>query len=130
MTTVLVYSHDPVIRDQVRVAVGRSPAAGIDDITYLMASTADEVVRAVEEKLVELLVLDGEAAPAGGLGISRELKNSVPYCPPIIVLIGRHDDRWLAKWSQADAVIMQPIDPVALERAAVALLNGEPEETP
>lgn len=126
MTTVLVYSGLESVRDQVRLALGRSPAAGVDDLTYLMADAGDQVVRAVEEGLADLLVLDGEAWPTGGLGICRELKNANVGCPPVIVLIGRRDDRWLAKWSQADEVLMHPVDPWDLVRAAVTLLGGTP----
>ncbi len=124
MTTVLVYTRLDTVRDQVRLALGRSPAAGIDDVTYLMADEGDQVIRAVEDGLADLLVLDGEAWPSGGLGICRELKNSDIGCPPVIVLIGRRDDRWLAKWSQADAVVMHPLDPYELAATAVTLLGG------
>jgi len=126
MPTVLVYSEDPVVRDQVRMAIGRSPADGVGQLDYLMAEKGDQVVRAVEAGEPDLLVLDGEAWPTGGLGISRELKNSGLDCPPIVVLIGRRDDRWLGAWSQADAVLPHPIDSWELSRAAVSLLTGVP----
>ncbi|HVE99576.1 MAG TPA: hypothetical protein VNA12_10410, partial [Mycobacteriales bacterium] len=124
MTTVLVYSHLPRVRDQVRAALGRSPAPGVDDITYLMADQAGQVIRAVEEGLADLLVVDAEAWPTGGLGLCRELKNSDIDCPPAVALIARRDDRWLAKWSQADAVLMHPVDPWELTRTAVTLLGA------
>ena len=52
---------------------------------------------------VDLAILDGEAQPTGGMGVSRQLKNEIDDCPPIIVTVRRRDDRWLATWSQADA---------------------------
>ena len=125
MLTVLVYSHNPRVRERVRLAIGRSPAAGIDDITYLDASVAGQVTRAVDEGLADLLILDGEAWPTGGMGLSRELKNGAARCPPIVVLIARRDDAWLAKWSQADAAVQHPIDPVDLIRAVVTLLGQD-----
>lgn len=130
MITVLVYSSDAVVRDEVRMSVGRSPAEGVDDVTFLMAEAGHQVVRAVEEGLADLLVLDGEAWPTGGLGLCRELKNADIECPPVIVLIGRRDDRWLGKWSQADAVLARPIDAYELSRAVVALLTGSVLPTP
>ena len=39
-------------------------------------------------------------------------------------MIGRADDRWLATWSKADAVISHPIDPVALARELAALMRA------
>ncbi|HVE64604.1 MAG TPA: hypothetical protein VNB94_12485 [Mycobacteriales bacterium] len=124
MTTVLVYTRVADVRDQVRRALGRSPGVGVDDITYLMADAGDQVVRAVEEGLADLLVLDGEAWPTGGLGLCRELKNSAIDCPPTIVLIARADDRWLGRWSQADAVLTHPANPGELARTVVELLVG------
>ena len=35
------------------------------------------------------LVLDGEAQPAGGMGMCRQLKDEIHRCPPVLVLIGR-----------------------------------------
>ena len=122
MTTLLVYSEDPAFRDRVRLAVGSSPAAGIDSLVYLEAADGGSVIDAVDRRVVDLLVLDGEAWPTGGMGISRELKNSRDDCPPIIVVVGRDDDRWLGKWSQADAVLVR-IDTVALRAAVVRLLT-------
>ncbi len=125
MPTVLVYSEDPVVRDQVRTAIGRSPAPGVD-LDYLDAETHAEVIAAVDRRAVQLLVLDGEAWPTGGMGIARELKNTYADCPPIVVLIARRDDRWLAKWSQADATVMYPIDPVELTDTVVIRLGAKP----
>lgn len=123
VAVVLVYATEQVVRDQVRLAVGRSPAPGVDIERYLDSADAAEVVRAADEGLPDLLVLDGEAWPTGGLGLCRQLKNELASPPPTIVLIGRRDDRWLGEWSQADAVLMHPIDAVELARAVVSLLS-------
>jgi DNA-binding response OmpR family regulator len=124
MTTLLVYSTRPTFRDQVRMSIGRSPAAGVDAVDYLMADAGEQVVRAADHHLADLLILDGEAWPTGGMGVARQLKNEISPCPPIVLLIARRDDRWLAKWSQADAVLTQPIDADALTRTVVSLLTG------
>jgi DNA-binding response OmpR family regulator len=39
------------------------------------------------------------------------------------VLIARRDDRWLATWSQADAVVPHPIDAPELTEAVAELLR-------
>jgi len=123
VAVVLVYATDQVVRDQVRLAVGRSPAPGVVVDAFLDTDDADEVVRAADEGVPHLMILDGEAWPTGGLGLCRQLKNELAAPPPTIVLIGRRDDRWLGEWSQADAVLMHPIDAVALSRAVVSLLS-------
>lgn len=123
VAVVLVYATDKVVRDQVRLAVGRSPAAGVTIDSWIESDAADEVVRAADKGVADLLILDGEAWPTGGLGLCRQLKNELSSPPPTLVLIGRRDDKWLGEWSQADAVLMHPIDAVELARAVVSLLS-------
>ncbi len=41
----------------------------------------------------------------------------------MLLLTGRPQDAWLATWSQAEAVVPHPIDPVLLAEAAAALLR-------
>ena len=124
MLTVLVYASEPVVRDQVRLAIGRSPAPGVEDVGYVVTGDADEVVAQVDAGEADLMVLDGEAWPTGGLGLCRQLKNEVADCPPAIVLIARRDDRWLGEWSQADAIVSHPIDAIELARTAVRVLTN------
>ena len=38
---------------------------------------------------IDLAILDGEAVPAGGMGIAKQLKDEIFQCPPILVLTGR-----------------------------------------
>jgi DNA-binding response OmpR family regulator len=58
------------------------------------------------------------------MGVSRQAKDEIYNCPPVLLVIGRADDRWLATWSKADAVISHPIDPVALARELAALMRA------
>ncbi|MFF4648945.1 hypothetical protein [Streptomyces sp. NPDC001380] len=122
--TVLVYSDDRTTREQVRLALGRRPAADLPEVEYLECATAPAVVRALDAGGVDLCVLDGEAAPAGGMGLCRQLKDEIYQAPPVLVLIGRPQDTWLAAWSRADAAVPHPVDPVALAGAAVELLRA------
>ncbi|WP_030103839.1 hypothetical protein, partial [Actinoalloteichus caeruleus] len=111
ITNVLVFSHRPEVRDAIMTAVGRRPAPDLGRVRYVEAATIDEVVSVVDEGGADLLILDGEAQPTGGMGISRQLKNEIAACPPVVIVVRRRDDRWLATWSQADAVLVHPLDP-------------------
>src|SRR6185369_9026811 len=84
--TVLVYSDDPKTREQVVLAVGRHPASDLPAIDYVELDNADAVVAAVDDGGVDLAILDGEAAPVGGIGLCRQLKNEVRDCPAILLL--------------------------------------------
>lgn len=122
--SVLLYSDDITTRDTVRAAVGRRPARDVEVVRWLECATGPAVVSAVDKGGFDLLILDGEAAKSGGLGLSRQLKNEIFDCPPIIVLTGRPQDSWLAAWSQADLAVPHPLDPIALTNAVVTLARA------
>ena len=119
--SVLLYSDDIATRDAVRVAVGRRPARDVEVTSWRECATAAAVIEAVETGEFDLLILDGEAARVGGLGLCRQLKNEIFSCPPVLVLTGRPQDGWLAAWSQADLAVPHPLDPIALAGAVAEL---------
>ncbi|OLT49526.1 hypothetical protein BJF88_16010 [Cellulosimicrobium sp. CUA-896] len=121
---VLLYSDDVTVREQVRLAVGRRLGAGRPDIVWREVATADAVVAAADAGGWDLLVLDGEADKAGGMGLCRQLKNEIYRCPPVLVLTGRPQDGWLASWSLADDAVPRPFDAVELQRAVAGLLGA------
>ena len=81
------------------------------------------MIAAVDRGGLDLLILDGEAAPAGGMGIARQVKDEIFRCPPVLVLIARPQDAWLATWSRADAVASRPVNPMSLAQTAATLLR-------
>jgi DNA-binding response OmpR family regulator len=119
--SVLLYSDDVATRAAVRIAVGRRPARDVEVTMWRECATAAAVIEAVETGEFDLLVLDGEASPVGGLGLCRQLKNEIFSCPPVLVLTGRPQDGWLAAWSQADLAVPHPLDPFAVASAVAAL---------
>ena len=120
---VLVYSDDRATRDQVRMAVGRRPAPDLPRVDYLECATEPAVIKALDAGGIDVAILDGEAVPAGGIGIARQLKDEIYQCPPVLVLVGRPQDAWLATWSRADAVVAHPLDPVAVADAVARLMR-------
>ncbi|MFI5731380.1 hypothetical protein ACIA49_14755 [Kribbella sp. NPDC051587] len=121
---VLVYSDDRTTRESVRLALGKRPAADLPALEYVECATEPAVIKAMDKGGIDLAVLDGEAVPAGGLGIARQLKDEIFNCPPILVLTGRPQDAWLATWSRAEAAVSHPIDPVRLAEVTAGLLRA------
>lgn len=121
--TVLLYSDDPQVRDQMRLAIGSRPEKDLA-VTFVEADSYDECVRLVDAVDVAVLVLDGEASPGGGLGVARQLKDEVPDCPPTCVVIARAADRWLAAYARVDATLVHPLDPVTTGRTVAGLLRS------
>lgn len=68
-------------------------------------------------------MLDGEAGKAGGMGLCRQLKDEIFRCPPVLVLVVRREDLWLASWSDADAVLARPLDPLELQETIARMLR-------
>src|SRR5579859_6526343 len=120
---VVVYSHDADTRAQMRLAIGTRPAMDVPVVTVTEVATVAALFRMLDAGSVDVMVLDGEAQPAGGMGVCRQAKDEIYNCPPVLLIIGRPDDGWLATWSRADAVISHPIDPVALASALADLLR-------
>ena len=121
---ILLYSDDVDAREQVRLAVGRRLRRGAPDIEWVEVATAAAVIAQAESGAIDLLILDGEADKVGGLGLARQLKDEVFRCPPTLVLTGRPQDAWLASWSNADAVVSRPLDPVELHGAVAAIVES------
>jgi DNA-binding response OmpR family regulator len=119
---VLLYSDRPEVRDRIRQAIGARPEVGMT-VTFVDAATYDECIRIVDSTDVDLLVLDGEAQPAGGLGIARQLRDEVEDCPPICVVIARTADRWLAAYAKVDATLVHPLDPMTTGRTVAKILR-------
>ena len=121
--TVLVFSHRPEVRDAVRTAVGRRPAADVGPVTWLECATGDEVIATVDAGGVDLCILDGEAQPTGGLALARQLTVEVADRPALCVLIARQPDRWLAHWSRAEGTLPLPVDPLTAPAVVADLLR-------
>jgi len=122
--TVVVYSNSADVRAQVRTAVGRRPAPDSARIDWVECATNAEVLAQLDEGGLGLVILDGEAQPTGGMGLARQFKYEIEDCPPIVVLVARKQDGWLASWSLADAVISRPLDPVDAAAAVAEQLRG------
>jgi DNA-binding NarL/FixJ family response regulator len=120
--TVLLYSDDPQVRDRMRLAIGTHPARDLT-VQFVESSTYAETVRLLDDEDVDLLVLDGEATPGGGLGIARQLQDEYPDAPPVCVAIARPADRWLAAYARVDATLMYPLDPIATGQTVSKLLR-------
>ncbi|BBZ74716.1 response regulator [Mycolicibacterium anyangense] len=122
--SVLVYSSNARTREQVRLALGKRVHPELPELTYTDVATGPMVVALMDRGGFDLVILDGEAAPVGGLGLAKQLKDELDHCPPVLVLTGRPDDAWLANWSRAEAAVPHPIDPIRLGEAVVGLLRA------
>ncbi|MCP3765884.1 MULTISPECIES: response regulator transcription factor [unclassified Streptomyces] len=121
--TVLVYSDNAGTREQVRLATGRRPAPDVPVVEFVECATLPAVLRELERGGIDVCVLDGESSPVGGMGVCRQIKDEIFQCPPVLLLIGRPQDAWLATWSRAEAAVTLPVEPVEFASALASLLR-------
>lgn len=121
---ILLYSDDSTTRERVRLAVGARLERGAPKIEWVETATPEATVAQADSGGFDLFILDGEAAPYGGMGVCRQLKNEIYRCPPALVLTGRPQDAWLASWSLADRIVGHPLDPVEVKRVVTEILAG------
>ena len=121
---VLVYSDDSDVRQQVILGLGGRVHPDLPEVEYLEVATEPVVWQVLDAGGIDLAILDGEATPAGGMGIARQMKDEIYQSPPALVLVGRPQDNWLATWSRADAAVSHPLDPIELGEAVVRLLRS------
>lgn len=122
---VLLYSDDRSTRDAVRIAVGKRPSRAVEIESWFECATPAAAEAAMRTSAFDLLILDGESAPYGGLGMCRQFKHEFFECPPIIVLTGRPQDDWLAAWSYADGAVPHPLDPILMAQAVAEVATRE-----
>lgn len=106
-TSILVHSGSSSVRRRVIEALPAS--AEVEE-----AATREAVIKAVECLFIDAVILDGKS---GGLGLCHQLRNEVFQAPPVIMLVERREDEWLARWSGAKAVLRLPVDPLTLATA-------------
>ena len=122
---VLVFSDDRLVREQVRLTLGRKVAADLPEIEVFEVATQGALLRTLDANSdYALLVFDGNAQPSGGFGLAYQVKEEYAECPPVLLLVTREADAWLASWSRADAVAPFPVDPVTLPQQAANLIRS------
>lgn len=108
-------------------AVGRKPARDVEVVDWEQFATHTMAAQAVKDRPFDVLILDGESAPLGGMGLCRQLKTEVFDCPPVVLLTARADDAWLAAWSYAERSVPHPLDPMVLANAVADVVRNKAE---
>ncbi|CAB5238975.1 unannotated protein [freshwater metagenome] len=128
-TQIAIYSDDSSVRQGITNALGKKIATDLPEHEIHEFATGAALRAFIDRKTIDktfpidLFILDGEATPEGGLGVARQLKDEVFKCPPVLAIIGRPQDAWLAAWSRAEASVIHPIDPFTLANTVADLLR-------
>jgi DNA-binding response OmpR family regulator len=123
--TIVIYSDDSSVRESLKAALGTRVSTDLPEHEIKEFATGKALRMFLDKKgSADLFIVDGEATPEGGMGISRQLKDEVFQCPPVLLITARPDDAWLGAWSRADAVIVHPIDPFTVADRVATLLRA------
>ncbi|MGH9082871.1 MAG: response regulator [Acidimicrobiales bacterium] len=122
MATVLVASDAPSVRRKV-AAVTSGP-----DTEVVEASSGPAVVARVRDDPPDLVIVDMQMGNMGGMAVCLELRLDESYLDlphvPVLMLLDRRPDVFLARRSSAEGWLVKPLDPLRLRRATRALLAG------
>lgn len=114
---VLVVSDDPTLQLEARYAFP-------DDFDVVVVEDARAGTRELGEWTPAVVVVDLLAGSAGGFALGREMsQRSRTAAIPMLMLIDRHQDGWLARQAGADAVRTKPIDTAELVASALDLVG-------
>ncbi len=122
MAYVLIASDASWVRDDVRSVLDTT------DVTVREVARGREVVSAVRERTPDLVVLDLQIGKMGGMATCMELRleegaGRLPHVP-VLMLLDRRADVFLARRSGAEGFVVKPLDPMRLSRAVRNLLAG------
>jgi DNA-binding response OmpR family regulator len=122
MPELLVVSDSSNVREAVIAAV---PDTGI---TIRELNHGADVLPAVKAKKPDLIVLDSQIGRMGGMATCLDLHleqgaGRLPHVP-VLQLLDRRADVFLARRSEAEGWVVKPLDPMRLGRAISALLAG------
>jgi DNA-binding response OmpR family regulator len=126
MSTVLLVADDAWVRNDVE--------GSLADPTTKVVTVADprSVVTEAVRLAPDLFLVDMQVGSMGGMAVTRALKDAfgsgVLVRVPIVLLLDRSADEFLAKRAAADAWVLKPFSAQALraarDRAAVAAAAG------
>lgn len=110
----MVVSDDPLVREQARSGF---PAG----VTTSFAIDARAAWQQMQEKEPSVVVADMQAGNAGAYGLARDMAYNERFARiPVVILLERAHDAWLAKSAGATAYRTKPLDAGELVREVLA----------
>lgn len=122
MIKVLLVASDQRARERLRLALERLEVAD-EEVQFLEAGDGNDAIVLAQTQRPDLIVVEVGVTPYGAFGIARDVKAFPETACPVIVVLERPQDDWLARWSGADAMVYPPVDPFALAEVAAGLVE-------
>ena len=122
MPDILVVSDSQAVRDDVKAVIDDT------DMTVRELTHGAEVVPAVRDAAPDLVILDLQIGKMGGMATCMELHleegaGRLDHVP-VLMLLDRRADVFLAERSAAQGWVVKPLDPLRLRRAVRQVMDG------
>ncbi len=123
MSRVLIVSSDPAERRRAGSALALRQ--DVDVVEVDGGAAAADLLRTGD---FDVLVVDGDIDAKGGFSWLYELRAQCElrdaHRPPAVVLVSRDEDRFLAEWAGAAAMVFKPADGFAVADRVAELAAG------
>jgi DNA-binding response OmpR family regulator len=121
---VLLVSPDPASRELMALAVRSIERRIRSPLRFRAAKNGELGIRAALRDRPQIVVADEIASRAGAFALAKALRDdAAPFTGVIVILLERKQDRWLARWSGADAWFVRPVDPFELADRVLELVT-------
>jgi len=118
--TILVASDAPTLRREIEAVISGP------DREVVSVVSGPEVIASVTAESPDLVIVDMQMGNMGGMAVTLELRLQESYDAldhiPVLMILDRRPDVFLARRSGAEGWLVKPLDPMRLRRAVNALL--------
>ena len=109
-------------------------ALGGPETSFTVCRNGRDVTDVVKTRTPDLAILDLQSGSMGGMAVTMNLRldessGAVPHVP-VLMLLDRTADVFLARRSGADGWLIKPLDALKIQRAVDAILNPPPVAEP
>lgn len=122
MRDVLIASDSATVREEVAAVLSAR------DHTVRYVTTGAAVRGTIEDRTPDLLICDFQIGNMGGMAVTLDVRLEEGAGRidrvPVLLLLDRRADVFLARRSGADGYLVKPLDPIRLRRAVTAVLDG------
>ena len=119
--SILVVSDDPHVREEARYSF---PV----ETSVKSATEARAAWRTLHEAAFSAVVVDMQTGSAGGYALARDMSQSSRFeRVPVVMLLERPQDAWLARTAGAAAYLVKPLSSGELAGAALSVVASSPD---
>ncbi len=120
---VLVVSQDANVR--LRALGGLQARPDVDIVEATSAAQAHGIFAG--DETIDVVIMDADMRPEGGYSVVYEMRADAQLrgveVPPVILLMDRPPDRWLAQWAGARDAMLKPVNPFDLAERVVQVYD-------